>query len=110
MPSHVEFTSEGRTLRGRFYTPDIDGPWPGMVMAPGFTVTIDFPVFHEYATALAATGVAVLLFDLGAGVTLFALSSDSFRGNPTTTLRPTRPLPPGAAPNLWLWPHPNHCL
>jgi pimeloyl-ACP methyl ester carboxylesterase len=65
MPAHVEFQSEGVTLRGRLYTPDGEGPWPGVVMAPGFTVTIDFPVFQEYANALAETGVAVLLFDLG---------------------------------------------
>jgi dienelactone hydrolase len=64
MLSHVEFTSEGTTLRGWLYSPDSPGSWPGLVMAPGFTVTADFPVFDMYARGLADTGVAVLLFDL----------------------------------------------
>ena len=34
-----------------------------MVMAPGFSVTSRFPVFEDYAEALAEVGVSTLLFD-----------------------------------------------
>lgn len=61
--SQVEFDSEGKVLRGRLFSPDIDGPTPGLVMAPGFSATSRFTMFERYATAIAEIGVAVLLFD-----------------------------------------------
>jgi len=59
----VEFLSEGSIVRGRLFSPDAEGPTPGMAMAPGFSVTSRFPVFENYAKAIAEIGVAVLLFD-----------------------------------------------
>ncbi len=63
MIADVEFDSEGVVVRGRLFTPDGGGPTPGIVMAPGFSVTSGFPVFADYAKAIADIGVAVLLFD-----------------------------------------------
>ena len=61
--SELEFVSEGSVLRGRLFTPDGKNPSPGIVMAPGFSATSHFAVFERYATAIAAIGVAVFLFD-----------------------------------------------
>ena len=61
--SELEFVSEGSVLRGRLFTPDVEGPTPGIVMAPGFSATSHFAVFERYARAIAAIGVAVFLFD-----------------------------------------------
>lgn len=63
MITNVEFVSEGIVLRGRLFSPDKEGPTPGIVMAPGFSVTSGFPVFKDYAKAIAEIGVAALLFD-----------------------------------------------
>ncbi|MCH7583072.1 MAG: alpha/beta fold hydrolase [Acidobacteria bacterium] len=63
MVSELEFVSEGSVLRGRLFTPDGKNPSPGIVMAPGFSATSHFAVFERYATAIAAIGVAVFLFD-----------------------------------------------
>ena len=61
--SELEFVSEGSVLRGRLFTPDGKNPSPGIVMAPGFSATSHSAVFERYATAIAAIGVAVFLFD-----------------------------------------------
>lgn len=61
--SELEFVSEGSVLRGRLFTPDVEGPTPGIVMAPGFSATSHFAIFERYARAIAAIGVAVFLFD-----------------------------------------------
>lgn len=61
--SNVEFVSEGTVLRGRLFSPDVQVPTPGIVMAPGFSVTSYFPVFERYASAIAEIGVTALLFD-----------------------------------------------
>lgn len=63
MVSDVEFVVEGRIVRGRLFSPDVEGSTPGIVMAPGFSVTSHFAVFERYATAIAEIGVAALLFD-----------------------------------------------
>lgn len=63
MATDVEFVSEDCVVRGRLFTPDNEGPTPGMVMAPGFSVTSRFPVFERYAEALAEVGLTTLLFD-----------------------------------------------
>lgn len=63
MSTDVEFVSEGCVLRGRLFAADVDGPAPGIVMAPGFSVTCGFPVFERYASAIAEAGVTSLLFD-----------------------------------------------
>ncbi len=60
----VEFASEGATLRGRLYLPDTGAPRPRplVVMAPGSSATIRM-AFDRHAEALAAHGLAVLLYD-----------------------------------------------
>ena len=60
----VEFASEGATLRGRLYLPDTGAqpPHPLVVMAPGSSATIRM-AFDRHAEALAARGLAVLLYD-----------------------------------------------
>lgn len=63
MSTPVEFVVEGTTVRGRLFSPEGEGPTPGIVMAPGFTATSHFAVFESYARGLADAGVAVLLFD-----------------------------------------------
>lgn len=60
----VEFPGHGGvTLRGWLHLPDDDvGPFPGVVMAPGFSATRDMAL-DGYAEAFAAVGLAVLLYD-----------------------------------------------
>ena len=60
----VEFASEGATLRGHLYLPDAGAPPPHplVVMAPGSSATIRM-AFDRHAEALAARGLAVLLYD-----------------------------------------------
>ncbi|MCF3649589.1 alpha/beta hydrolase [Synoicihabitans lomoniglobus] len=60
----VEFPSENATLRGRFYTPDDrPGPWPIVVMAHGYSATINGMVADRYAEQIHRAGFAVLLYD-----------------------------------------------
>lgn len=63
LAADVELASEDSVVRGRLFKPSVMGPTPGMVMAPGFSVTSRFPVFERYAEALAEVGVTTLLFD-----------------------------------------------
>jgi len=62
MKQPVEFQSEGATLRGWFYVPNGRAPYATVVMAHGFTATVQM-VADRYAEALQAAGFAVLLYD-----------------------------------------------
>lgn len=60
----VEFSSEGATLRGRLYArPDQLKPSPIVIMAHGFSATIDGMVADHYAEVFYKAGFAVLLYD-----------------------------------------------
>jgi fermentation-respiration switch protein FrsA (DUF1100 family) len=59
----VEFSSEGRTLRGWLTLPDGVGPHPGVVMTGGFAAVKEGFLDHPYHQVLAAAGIAVLLYD-----------------------------------------------
>jgi fermentation-respiration switch protein FrsA (DUF1100 family) len=60
--SDVEFVSDGITLRGHFYAPEGEGPWPTVVMAGGWCYVKEL-VQPDYARMFAAAGVAALVFD-----------------------------------------------
>lgn len=60
----VEFPSEGATLRGRWYVPPNPSKLsPVVVMAHGFSATIDGMVADRYAEVFFNAGFAVLLYD-----------------------------------------------
>ncbi len=60
----VEFSSEGATLRGRLYAqPNLSQPSPVVIMAHGFSATINGMVTDRYAETFYAVGLAVLLYD-----------------------------------------------
>jgi hypothetical protein len=60
----VEFQSEGATLRGRLYScDDKSEKLPVVIMAHGFTATINGMVADKYAEEYCKAGFAVLLFD-----------------------------------------------
>lgn len=60
----VEFQSEGATLRGRFYTPENESEkLPVVIMAHGYSATIEGMVADRYAEVLCRAGFAVLLYD-----------------------------------------------
>ena len=60
----VEFPSEGATLRGRLYLPKgLPGPAPVVIMAHGFSATINGMVADHYAEVFQRGGMAVLLYD-----------------------------------------------
>jgi uncharacterized protein len=60
----VEFLSEGATLRGRLYThPDQSKPAPIVIMAHGFSATINGMVADRFADVFYEAGFAVLLYD-----------------------------------------------
>jgi uncharacterized protein len=60
----VEFPSEGATLRGRLYLPTAaPRPLPVVIMAHGFSATINGMVAEKYAEAFFEAGFAVLLYD-----------------------------------------------
>lgn len=64
MFSMVEFLSEGVTLRGRLYLhPDQSKPSPVVIMAHGFSATINGMVADRYADVFYEAGFAVLLYD-----------------------------------------------
>ncbi|MDD7967971.1 alpha/beta hydrolase [Actinomycetospora lemnae] len=58
----VAFTSGGLTCRGRLHRPAGDAPAPCVVMAHGFSGTMD-ALLPSYAERFVAGGLAVLLFD-----------------------------------------------
>jgi len=69
MEQPVEFPSQGAILRGRLFMPSaaVSRP-PIVIMAHGFSATVDGMVADRYAEAFAAAGVAALLYDhLGFG-------------------------------------------
>jgi fermentation-respiration switch protein FrsA (DUF1100 family) len=63
MRRDIEFDSEGVTCRGWLFTPDHGrGPWPGVVMAHGFSAVKEMRL-DRFAEAFAAAGLASLVFD-----------------------------------------------
>lgn len=58
----IEFNAEGTVLRGWLYEPDGDGPFPGVVMAHGFSAVKEM-YLDAFAEVFAAAGLAVLVFD-----------------------------------------------
>ncbi len=60
----VEFTSQGATLRGRLYVPgNRSRKSPVIIMAHGFTTTINGMTADRYAERYREAGYAVLLYD-----------------------------------------------
>lgn len=60
----VEFPSQGATLRGRLYVPRrSSGRAPAVIMAHGFSATIQGMVADAYAEVFQRAGFAVLLYD-----------------------------------------------
>ena len=60
----VEFPSQGATIRGRLYLPeDKTTPYPTVIMAHGFTATINGMIADKYAEEFCKAGFAVLLYD-----------------------------------------------
>lgn len=60
----VEFLSEGATLRGRLYTsPESSEKLAIVIMAHGFSATINGMVADKYAEAFCEAGFAVMLYD-----------------------------------------------
>ena len=60
----VEFQSEGATLRGRLYTlEEKPGKLPVVIMAHGYSATIEGMVADLYAEIFCKAGLAVLLYD-----------------------------------------------
>lgn len=63
MRKNIEFaTSDGVTLRGWLQTPDGDGPFPGVVMAHGFSAVKEV-FLDRYAEVFSAAGLACLVYD-----------------------------------------------
>lgn len=64
MEKMVDFQSEGVTLRGRLYThPGASNPTPIVIMAHGFSATINGMVAEQFAEIFHAGGLTVLLYD-----------------------------------------------
>ena len=59
----VEFTSEKAILRGRLYCPDSEKPLPIIIMAHGYSATIEGMVADKFAENFYIAGFAVLLYD-----------------------------------------------
>ena len=60
----VSFPSEGAVLRGRLYLPEgVTRPLPVVIMAHGFSATINGMVADRYAEVFYRAGFAVLLYD-----------------------------------------------
>lgn len=60
----IEFKSEGATLRGRLYTPENNSTkLPVIIMAHGYSATIEGMVADRYAEVFQTGGFAVLLYD-----------------------------------------------
>ncbi len=63
MRRDIEFSSNGDTVRGWFFTPDQgDGPFPVVVMAGGWCYVKEIVQPH-YAQMFADNGIAAILFD-----------------------------------------------
>lgn len=64
MYKNIEFISQGATLRGRLYLPEIKSKKsPVVIMANGFTTTINGMTADKYAEKFREAGFAVLLYD-----------------------------------------------
>lgn len=62
--SLVEFPSQGSIIRGRLYfAENIVKPYSLVIMAHGFTATINSMVADNYAEEFCKSGFAVLLYD-----------------------------------------------
>lgn len=60
----IEFESQGATLRGRLYIPETSSKkHPVIIMAHGFTTTINGMTADKYAERFREAGFAVLLYD-----------------------------------------------
>ena len=60
----IEFPSENVLLRGRLYTPESkSGKLPVIIMAHGYSCTIEGMVADRYAEVFCSNGFAVLLYD-----------------------------------------------
>jgi cephalosporin-C deacetylase-like acetyl esterase len=59
----VEFPSQGATLRGRLYIPNKSKNNPVVIMAHGFSATINGMTANRYAETFNNAGLAVLLYD-----------------------------------------------
>jgi len=60
----IEFQSENAILRGRLYTPEIRSKkFPVLIMAHGYSGTIEGMVADNYAEVFCQAGYAVLLYD-----------------------------------------------
>lgn len=60
----IEFPSEGATLRGRLYLPEkADSPLPVIIMAHGYSGTLEGMVADKYAEVFRDAGLAVILYD-----------------------------------------------
>lgn len=62
MPTEVEFTSGGETVRADLYLPEGDGPHPVVVMAGGWCYVKEL-VQPRYAEHFTEAGLAALVFD-----------------------------------------------
>jgi hypothetical protein len=61
---NIEFESQGATLRGRLYLPESDkAQSPVIIMAHGFTTTINGMTADKYAERFRESGYAVVLYD-----------------------------------------------
>ncbi len=64
MYRNIEFTSQGAILRGRLYLPENKSKnIPVVIMAHGFTTTINGMTADKYAEKFRESGFAVLLYD-----------------------------------------------
>ncbi|MBD3924222.1 alpha/beta hydrolase [Nocardioides cavernae] len=61
-PETLTFDSDGITLEALYYRPEGDGPFPCVVMAGGWCYVKELAQ-PTYAAALAAQGIAALIFD-----------------------------------------------
>ena len=70
MYKYVAFHSQGSMLKGRLYLPqDVANPLPVVIMAHGFSATINGMVADRYAEVFYEAGFAVLLYDhIGFGI------------------------------------------
>lgn len=64
MYRNIEFESQGATLRGRLYLPEVgSNKSPAVIMAHGFTTTINGMTADKYAEKFCKAGFAVALYD-----------------------------------------------
>jgi hypothetical protein len=64
MYTPIEFQSEGATLRGRLYLPEnVSKKIPVIIMAHGYSATIEGMVADRYAEVFCRGGFAVVLYD-----------------------------------------------